>query len=95
MKTPEQFKQAIEQRNITFFVLRDCSICHADFGFIFARGEIFVDTNCNCCPFNPMSCRKTNFEYLAGIYNQESEESYFRIRANWVFFDGDKNNELR
>lgn len=83
MKTVENFQQAAEKEEITFWPIHDCSMCGYECGYIIDGDRVSYDNGCDCV-YNPP--RQSNWQELADHYNrQQNEHVIAEMDAFWNF----------
>lgn len=69
--TPEEVQAEVEKRGITYWSLRNCSICGSPIGYLFERGEVGFDSNCDCTPYrSPIQLR--DYHDVACQFNMQT-----------------------
>lgn len=48
--TPEQVKQSMIDKNITWVDHHRCSICNSMTGYLRIDDNLYFDSSCDCCP---------------------------------------------
>lgn len=82
-KTPEQFKEKVEELNLRHWNIHDCSICGYPCGYIFREGQVLYDTGCDCSWGGE---RPSDYQDIANHYNMQPNEEYIKkMNEFWHF----------
>ena len=84
MKSIEEFKEQAKKKNITRWVIHECSMCNYPCGFIIRGDVVFYDNGCSCSMRPP---RQSSWEEIAEHYNHNagSPDKDERIKKNPLF----------
>lgn len=74
MKTEEDFKKAVEERNITEWRIHNCSLCGYPCGYVFNEGRVGYDSGCDCTGGSHLSSR--SYWDVAHFYNTQTNPEY-------------------
>lgn len=75
MRTPEEFEQAVKERKITEWKLRECSFCRYPLNYVFLPDGVYLDRGCDCTGQTPNLVRRT-WKSLAEHYNIQTDADY-------------------
>jgi len=78
-KTAADFKKQVQDKNISSWILRQCSVCNAPLEFIFDGDDVFYNANCDCITLRTMP-QERSYQDLANLYNYNVEKG----RATWI-----------
>jgi hypothetical protein len=67
-KTAEDFRQAVKDKGIQTWKLRECSICGSDLNYVFSKDQVYYDSNCGCTKYYT-EIQLRSYEELARRYN--------------------------
>ena len=88
MKVAEDFKKAAKERNISFWLIHNCSLCGYPCGYHFRDNEVYYDSGCDCTDSSTWSDR--TWDDVADHYNMQKNEKYIKeMDQFWGFTKGD------
>lgn len=85
MKTGEDFKKQALKHNISYWIMRNCSICDYPLKYVFENGEVYFDSSCNCTNFYNLQLR--SWENVANYYNMQTDENVIKEMDSFWKFD--------
>lgn len=85
MKLAEDFKTQAKIHNITYWHLRNCSMCDYELGYYFRDDErVEYDNGCGCTGGSSFSQR--TWQDIADHYNMQTHPEYIKkMNAFWKF----------
>lgn len=87
MKTGEDFKRAVEEHGITYWPVRDCSLCGYELAYLFGHEdyEVIFDAGCDCVRIHKRHVR--HWPDVANLYNMmiQDPEVKERVKQFWKF----------
>lgn len=83
IKTVEEIKNQIRNKNITYIATRECSICGCVIGFEINDGHPFFDSNCDCTSFWSDPQHKT-WQEVADFFNCNQPENNPNISVEFI-----------
>lgn len=88
MKTTDDFKTAVSQRNIKRWDTHDCAICGMPVGYVFIDGNVYFDGNCDCSSY-PTDLQHRLWQNVADMYLMNTHNREWLAAANqfWGWID--------
>lgn len=85
MKTDLDFKNAVLEKDISFWYIRDCSICNYPCGYLFSgANDPKFDAGCDCT--RRYVHEQRTWDEVANYYNSQTHENYInRMNDFWGF----------
>ncbi len=84
-RTPNEFREAVEQREITFWPTHPCSMCGYQCGYVFASMSVGYDRGCYCTGGGDRVERRT-WREVADHYNMQSSPAVIaKMDLFWGF----------
>ena len=71
--TPDEVKDAVEHLHITWWPIRECSLCYQPIGYSFNYTSTFFNPGCGCVHYRSPP-EPTSFETIANIFNKQRED---------------------
>ena len=81
--TVEQVQQAVQERGITLWKLRECSICLAPLTYAFGQDGITYDRSCGCVTYSEPPEPRT-WEDVAKQFNIQKPEIRKRMWGEFL-----------
>jgi hypothetical protein len=83
-RTPAEFAAAAQDREITWWPIRDCSLCGTPIGYECSGYRVAFVSSCGCSSFNGWNSR--SWDDLAQHYNMQTNDSVIaRYAEFWGF----------
>lgn len=76
--TAEQVRQAVRERGVTAWMLRDCSICHTPLHYHFLPEYVEFDSNCACVTYWAPP-QRDGYEAVADLLNRQTPDIRARM----------------
>lgn len=83
MRTPEEFKLHARKHRISYWPVRECSICGYQLGYHFSvSGNVAFDPGCDCVRYRPGFVARS-WQEVANLYNLQTDP---RVIEGYDFF---------
>lgn len=76
MKTAEDFKEQLQKRNITEWVIDHCEDCKNPIRYMFYSGEVFFNMDCSCSI--GIDDRQASWQDIADYYNYQTNPAVIK-----------------
>lgn len=85
VKIGEDFRIQAQEKGVTEWRFRKCSLCKVPIGFMFQGSTVLRDTNCNCVPYTTQP-EEVSWDAVAGVYNlQTNPDTIQKMNEFWGF----------
>lgn len=79
--TAEEIEQTIQQKNLSNWFERNCSICDCEYGYLFEGGRVLFSSSCHCAISYP---RESSHQEIADYVNMQHNEGVIeRLLSFW------------
>lgn len=75
MRDVEEFKTAAREKDITKWVVNDCSICGYQCAYLIRGDEVYYDAGCGCVYYPP---HLRSWQDIADSYNMQKSPEYIK-----------------
>lgn len=68
-KSVEDFKKAVQEKDIECWPIRSCCMCGYELEYIFLDGSVYFDVGCDCAS---VGVKERSWEDVAELYNMQT-----------------------